>query len=205
MKKLLLTSSGLDNEKVIKEFVSILAKPIGNTKVLLIFGVKTDEELFYVQESKKELIDLGVLEKNIIEANVNNELLPSEFKSFDLIYFCGGNTYYLLDRIRKLKFDNLIKDSINRGRPYIGVSAGSIIVGENIEISGWGSEGDKNEVELKDLKGLGFTNIAIFPHYKNEQEEEVEEFRKKANYPVKELRDGEAILIMGVKKFKEIK
>jgi len=199
MKKLLLTSSGLDNKKVNDEFLKLLPKQIREIKVLLVFGVKTEEEMFYVRESKEELVELGILNENILEANINNNLNLEKFRDYEIIYFCGGNTYYLLDRIRKTKFDKLIKESVNEGKLYLGVSAGSIIAGENIDIAGWGSEGDKNEVELKDLSGLEFTNISIFPHYKDELKKEVEDFRKMVNSPVEGLHDGEAILIIGDK------
>jgi dipeptidase E len=197
MRKLLLTSSGLDNEEIQKNFLGLLGGLIKDVKVLLIFGVKNDEEMFYVNESKKELINLGIKEKNIIEANINNQIFfPKE--KFQVIYFCGGNTYYLLNRIKKLGFDKLIKNS-KKEILYVGVSAGSIIAGGNIEISGWGSEGDENYVGLEDLSGLNFTNVAVFPHYRNELKKEVDEFRDKVNYPVIELYNGEAILIQGSK------
>lgn len=203
MKKILLTSSGLGNKKVQKEFLNLLDKQIKDIKILLVFGVKTEEEMLYVEESKKELIVLGIQEKNIANANINEDI-PLLEKDFDVIYFCGGNTYYLLDRIKKLDLDSLIKNLIIKGAIYIGVSAGSIIASKDIKIAGWGAEGDENEVELEDLSGLGFTNIAIFPHYKNSLKEEIKEFKKKVDYPVQELRDGEAILIMG-NKVKKIK
>ena len=47
------------------------------------------------------------------------------------------------------------------------------------------------------MSGFSFTNTAVFPHFKNELKEEVEEFRKKANYPVIELTDNQALLIIG--------
>lgn len=192
--RLLLTSSGLDNKEIQKRFLRLLNVPTKEAKILFIFGARTDKELFYVRESKEELIDLGIKEKNIIDTNINNKISFPEDK-FEVIYFCGGNTFYLLDRIKKLDFYNKIKSLINRGIVYIGVSAGSIIAGEDIEIAGWGSEGDKNEVGLKDLSGFGFTDIAVFPHYTDNLKEEFEEFKNKVHYPVRKLQNGEAILI----------
>lgn len=121
MKKLILTSSGLDNKKVQEEFLRLLPKKVEEIKVLLIFGVKTEEEMFYVQESKNELINIGVLEKNILEANINDDLNSERFGNFDVIYFCGGNTYYLLDRIRKNNFDKLIESFVKKGGIYLGL------------------------------------------------------------------------------------
>ncbi|MFH1307624.1 MAG: Type 1 glutamine amidotransferase-like domain-containing protein [archaeon] len=197
MKKLILTSSGLDNPKLIKEFLNLISKPINKLKILIIFGVKTKEERFYVEESIKELIKIGINKENIFEVNINKDVIVKSYKGFEVIYFCGGNTYYLLDRIRKTGIDKLIKNSVKKGILYLGVSAGSIIAGKSIEIAGWGIEGDINEVNLKNLSGLKFTNIAIFPHYKDKLKKEVIEFKAKVDYPVKALRDGESIVIIG--------
>ncbi len=193
--KLLLTSSGLDSQKAKKEFLKLLNKPIGKTKVLMIFGVKNDEEMFYVNESKNELIELGINKLNILNANISDDISSGDFNDFDVIYVCGGNTYYILDRLRKTGFDELIINSVNKGILYIGVSAGSIIAGKDIEIAGWGSEGDENDIGLKDLRGFNFTDIAIFPHYEDRLKKEVDEFSKKVNYPVKVLKNGEFIVV----------
>jgi len=81
----------------------------------------------------------------------------------------------------------------------IGVSAGSILVHKSIKLAGWGKEGDPNTIKLKNLNGLNLTNIAIFPHYKKRLAKELNKFRKIANYPIKELRDKQALLILGNK------
>ena len=161
MKKLLLTSSGLDSENLKKEFINLLAKPVDKTRVLLIYGAQTKEEMFYINESKNELIEIGIKKENILEANINEDLSSDAFNDVEIIYFCGGNTYYLLDRIRKTGFDKLIINLVEKGSLYIGVSAGSIIAEKNIEIAGWGSEGDINEVNLEDLRGLGLNSKGI--------------------------------------------
>lgn len=204
MKRLLLTSEGITSKKIEREVIKLMPNPIETAKVLIINSMQTNEDTFYFNEVKKELTKLGVLEKNLMHIDVAKNIKTENFKNFNAIYFCGGNTYYLLDRIKKIGLDELIKDFVNCGGFYLGVSAGSIIAGKNIEIAGWGKEGDKNEIRLKDLRGLGFTNIAIFPHYKDTLKQEVEEFRSKVDYPVEALRDSEAILILGggVKKIK---
>jgi peptidase E len=82
---------------------------------------------------------------------------------------------------------------------YFGISAGSIIAGPNIEIASWGSTGDTNDINLKDLTGLKLTKILVFPHFEDYLKGEVDEFRKKVDYPVIELKDSEALFIEGVK------
>lgn len=193
--KIILTSSGLTSEKLKRKFIKLIDKPINQNKFLLMFGVRNNEELKYVNESEQELIRLGINKNNITRVNFAKEVDLSKLNNFNAIYFCGGNTFYILDRIRKTKLDSLIKDFINKEGLYVGVSAGSIILGPSIEIAGWGSEGDSNDVKLIDLSGLNLTKMSIFPHYKPSLKKEIKEFKRKISYKVKVLKDGQGILI----------
>ena len=52
---------------------------------------------------------------------------------YDAIYFCGGDTSYLLKRINETGFNEILKNYIKNGGIYIGVSAGSIIMANNLQ------------------------------------------------------------------------
>ncbi|MBU4069658.1 MAG: peptidase E [Nanoarchaeota archaeon] len=203
MKKIILSSDGITSKKIAKEFLNLLDKKPSEANVLIVHSAKSKEDFGYLKEAEDELVEIGINEKNLIYCDLNKNHL-SVPANFDVIYFCGGNTYNILNRIRKFDLDKLIKNFVKNGGFYFGVSAGSIIMCENIDIAGWGVEGDKNEIGLKNLKGLNLTNVAIFPHYKNEFKQEVDEFSVKVDYPVEALRDGEAIVIKGddIKKLK---
>jgi dipeptidase E len=142
---------------------------------------------------------LGIKDTNIVEANINKKIKAKNYKGFDIFYSCGGNTFHILDRVRKTGFDRFIKNFIKSNRLYIGVSAGSIIVHKTIEIAGYGKHGDKNNIKLRDLRGLDVIKTAILPHYKIKLRKDANNFRKKVEYPVMELRDGQALVIYGKK------
>ncbi len=61
--------------------------------------------------------------------------------------------------------------AIRRKRFYLVVSAGSIIVGPDIEVA---SLGDPNDVNLDDLTGLKLVPYIITPHYNKKEESDVE-------------------------------
>jgi dipeptidase E len=154
---------------------------------------QSKEEQFYVDLSKKELVELGISE--IATFNLTNEKFDTTQK-FDVIYVCGGNTFAILDRIRVTGLDGYITRFVSDGEGvYVGVSAGSIVAGPSIEIAGWGSEGDENKIGLTDLEGLKLTDVSVYPHFRGELKGEVEEFRKKVSYPVVELTDDEAVFV----------
>jgi len=54
---------------------------------------------------------------------------------------------------------------------------------------------------LKSTAGLNLVDTAYYPHYQDKHAEIVAKLKKKYNYPIKELRDGEAVLVnMDIKK-----
>ena len=197
--KLLLTSSGFDNPNISKRFIELCNTPIEKIKIFFIpLASRTDEELRYVEESKEELYDLGIKKENLIISDFKKD--DQKFEDVNVIYVCGGNTYYLLDELKKSGFDKKLIDLTKKDVVYVGVSAGSILAGPDIEIVGFGVEGDENDVGLKDLSSLNLVNFTIFPHYKDKLKNEVEDFRKRVNYNVIALRDGEAVLVVDDKK-----
>ncbi len=194
MKKLLLTSNGLRNEQIIKTFLDELSKKVEEINALVVAYAQTQEEEFYVNESKQELLKLGV--QTVVVKNINDLVDVDKLPDFDLMYVCGGNTFKILHKLRETRLDVYITKQVEQGALYVGVSAGSIIAGPDIEIAGWGSEGDENEVNLQDLEGFNFTDIAVFPHFHEELRREVEEFRKKVEYRVVELTDEQALIVI---------
>ena len=196
MKRLLLTSNGFENPKIGKEFLKLIDKPASEIKILLIpTSARTKEELHYVNLSKKELLDLGIEEENIVNYNLDSEIGDKELDSFDVIYMCGGNTFYLLHKIRESKFDKKISEIVCKGIVYVGVSAGSMIIGPDIGVSGIKEEWDENDIGIKNLTGLNLTKERISPHYINEDEEVIQKFERETGKKVTTLRDNQAILI----------
>src|SRR3989344_9605702 len=63
--------------------------------------------------------------------DLNNKKIE-DLNSFGGIYIGGGNTFSLLHDLRSSKFDKLLIEFLNSGRPIYGGSAGAIIFGKNI-------------------------------------------------------------------------
>ena len=122
-----------------------------------------------------------------------------DLSKYDVIYVCGGNTFKLMKFAREMNFDKEIELLLKRGGAYIGVSAGSLIIGSSIKIA---SEihPDINEVGLTDFKGFNIIDLIIFPHYSYEFEEEIKLFEIKNNITVERLTNSQAILFENNKK-----
>jgi dipeptidase E len=78
----------------------------------------------------------------------------------EAIFVGGGNTYALLDRLRRSGLLAAIRDRVRDGLPYIGTSAGSNIAGPNILTTN-----DWNVVGLATFDALGLVPFNVNPHY----------------------------------------
>ena len=195
--KLLLTSAGFENPKIGKEFLKLVGKSPKDIKVLFIpTASRTKEELFYVEKSKKELLKLKINRDNIITYNLDYDIADEELETFDAIYVCGGNTFYLLHRINESGFGEDIKSLVESGKVYVGVSAGSILVGPNIDIA---APSDENDIKIKNTTGLNLTDVIISPHYAPKEKHLIDEFRKVSKFKVIPLTDKQALRIVDKK------
>lgn len=188
--KLLLTSAGFLNKKVTDAFLNLLNKPAEEIHLIFIpTASRSEEELKYVEESRQELTSLGI--KQITSLNLDHKIKNEEIEKSDVIYVCGGNTFYLLKKIHESDFDKLLR---NYKGVYAGVSAGSIVVGPNIEVSApW----DENDVKLLDTTGLNIVNFAVVPHFQRKDHSIVENLKKQARYEIVTLTDNQAVLVIG--------
>lgn len=194
MKKLLLTSAGFENPKIGKLFLELINKPANEIKIIFIpTAAITKEEKYYVGKCEKELLGVGIRNQNIKVLELEHEILYKDVENFDVIYVCGGNTFHLLDKVRNTGFDKIIKQFIEEGKIYVGVSAGSIIMGPNIQIA---ILGDKDECGIKDFTGLNLTNIAVSPHTNTKEDvDRVNAFAEQIGYKILPLTDNQALLI----------
>lgn len=192
--KLFLTSAGLVNKKLGEFFASMLGKKPADCSALMVALNRTSEDLRHTGEAKEELRGLGITKIEFF--NLEDGKFADSGRLFDVVYACGGNTFAILERMKATGIFSFIKKAVNNnGAVYAGISAGSIIAGQSIEIAGWGSQGDKNEVGLKDFSGFGFTDISVYPHFYEELRKEVDEFKAKVGYPVVEIADYQAVYI----------
>lgn len=197
MKKLLLTSTGFKNFKIAEKFLELVDKPVSEIKVLFIpTASQTTEEIIYVEESRRELIDLGILRENVFDFNLDRKLSEKELNNFNAVYVCGGNTFYLMSEMKKSGFDEVLKSLIKKGVVYVGVSAGSIIVGPDIKLA---VPFDENIVGLKDLSGLDLIQIVPSPHYVKDEDQILKDIQQKVGYKILPLTDNQALLIVGDK------
>lgn len=87
----------------------------------------------------------------------------------DGVYIGGGNTYLLLDLLRRSGMDTALRELARSGRPISGGSAGAVILGKDIGHSE--ALGDANDAGLDDTSSLDLlrdrdgNSWLVVPHY----------------------------------------
>ena len=168
MRKIVLTSCGIRNDDFKEKLYNLISKEdLKNSKVLYITTAvdgEPSDNRDWVDKEYQTILDLGINELNITEYKIGNDI---NYDDFDIIYMMGGNTIYLLDMVRKYNFDKVIKDFINKGKIYIGSSAGSQIIGSTIDLC---SIYETNNVGMTDFTAIGIIDKEVVPHANKKEE-----------------------------------
>ena len=127
MKKILLTSTGFDNENIMNKFIDLLNVDVKDAKVLFIITAANDPDSVRVLSGcLDDLTKCGITDNNITVYDMHKLISEEEINKYDSIYVCGGSTKYLVDRISELNIKPVIDKYLENGGIYIGVSAGSV-------------------------------------------------------------------------------
>ncbi|HOR02209.1 MAG TPA: Type 1 glutamine amidotransferase-like domain-containing protein [Candidatus Woesebacteria bacterium] len=138
-----------------------------------------NEDTQWVDNDRNALIKMGFnLKTEFSITGLKKEEIITKLENINLIFVCGGNPFYLLDQVIKSGFDEILKDKTNPDTIYIGSSAGSMIIGDHIDLVSTADEVSK-ALQLKS-KGLKIIDLAILPHWGNQElyEEYKSEFNK---------------------------
>ena len=197
-KTLLLTSSGMQMKN---DIIKLLQKPAYDISLAFITTASKPEiDLIYVQNDRDIMTEVGFnVEEIDIEGKTEDKVFQLlEFK--DIIFVEGGNTFYLLNAMRKCNFEKTIKKLLKLGKVYVGASAGSIVAGKTIQTADKFGTGIRNHFGVKDLRGLNLVPFDIFCHYQPESAEIIRQRipnPKKRSKDLRILTDQQAILVQG--------
>ena len=198
MKKCILIGGGnigkantpYETEKIDKEIVKLTEK-INPT--FLFIGLASSNSDSYYDTIKKIYQKLGCKKEYLKKSNLinNKDLVKDKIERADIIYIGGGDTIKLKESVEKYKLEELLKEAYQKGTVLVGMSAGAILLSnegfsDSLILR---NESDKNTF----IKGLGFVNISICPHF---QDPKKQKELKDSNKKVIGIKNNEALKII---------
>lgn len=180
------------------DFIKKVEPNLAGKEVTYIPTASIAEEIEGIVEKETETLNRLGLEVDVLEiSTASHQKMEESLTKNDLIFVSGGNTFFLLQELRKTGADQILTGQVNNGKLYIGESAGAVVTCPDI---GYSAEIDSVEraPELKDYTGLNLVDFYIVPHIDNEEmgpgaKRIVERYAHKMEMRV--LRDDQAIWI----------
>jgi len=163
MSQLILTSSAAHTGEHIADS---LDKPASEYKLLFIDTAAETEKgsKQWLKNDRDGLVKGGFQIKDFTITGKIKKQVEEAINSVDIVFVNGGNTFYLLDKMRKVGFESLIRDYLKKDGIYASSSAGSIVAGPNIELARELEDLD-NYLNSISTKGLDLVNFTMMPHW----------------------------------------
>lgn len=163
MKKLFLSSSFEDVAALLPGFEENLK---GKTVTFIPTASRVDRYVAHIASGKKALEQLGMTVDVLDIAEASAGETAEKLRKNDYIYVAGGNTFYLLQEMKKSGAGQVIIEEVNEGKLYMGESAGAMVTSKNIEYVK-AMDPIRKAPELTDLDALGLVDFYTVPHYLN--------------------------------------
>ncbi|MFA5644565.1 MAG: Type 1 glutamine amidotransferase-like domain-containing protein [Patescibacteria group bacterium] len=165
--KLLLTSSGLANDAIKKVFFDLVGKQPEEISLAFIptaSNVETGDKSWLAEDIQSlENLGLGVVNTVDISA-VERSVWEAQLRSADVLFFEGGNNFYLMDWVNKSGLVDLLPEFLET-KVYVGVSAGSMITGPDLLLSVSQQLYEEDLEKTENMAGLNLVDFYILPHY----------------------------------------
>ena len=118
----------------------------------------------YVGSARTVFKKLGAELTEIEISTANASDITQVFDTADIIYFTGGNAFFLIDQLRKTGTDTLLKQQLEKGKLFIGESAGAIVCAPELSYIEK-MDPIPEDYSQSDYAGLGLINFYVLPHY----------------------------------------
>ena len=126
-------------------------------------AANVEEYRGYVDEGMAALREMGYGLRVLDVAAVPSDEAVRAIEGCDCLCVSGGNTFFLLQELRRSGLVELIAQRARQGMPYIGESAGAIIACPDIE---YNQVMDDRAAApgLDDCTGMGLVDWYVLPH-----------------------------------------
>jgi len=162
--KLYLTSAAIN---VLDELIPLLpGQEQGTTDCYIVTAGNLDDNPHWIANEVSGIYKAGRAVRQVDLADLARDDLATAFAGCAVIWVGGGNTFYLLQEVRRSGFDEFVAMQVMAGTTYVGTSAGSIILAPNIESVRFADD-PAQAPDLVSFDGLGLFPLVAFAHFDN--------------------------------------
>ena len=161
MQQLFLCSYFAGVKSLFKQYAS--KKQLGKHVLFIPTSGNVEEYRGYIDEALQTFADLGFQVEILDISACDRETAQAKIFQSKLLYVSGGNTFYLLQELKKKQLLSLIKEQIADGMVYVGESAGAIITAKDIDYNKLMDDKSVAE-ELSNTEGLNEVDFYVLPH-----------------------------------------
>lgn len=153
----------------------------------------------YVEEGREALVSLGLTIKELEITQCEQKEIETVLRNCDCIYVSGGNTFFLMQELRRTGTDRLIVEQVEKGKLYIGESAGAMVFAPNIEYAKKMDNHLSMTPGFNDFTALGIVNFYPVVHFKSYPFEESTQtvIRENRHLLLKPITNKQAIVVIG--------
>ncbi len=162
MKKMFLASSFADVADLFAKFMD--GKCEGRRITFIPTASLPEEVNFYVAAGRESLEKLGLVIDELEISTASKKEIADRLQKNDYIYVTGGNTFFLLQELKRTGADRIIAEQISSGKLYVGESAGAIVLSRNIEYVK-DMDDCTAALALNSFSSLGVIEFYPLPHY----------------------------------------
>lgn len=165
----ILTSAGITNKSIANVIVNLFSQKKSDIKLVFIPTAANIEEgdkdwliddIIHFKEQKYASIDIVDI------AALPREKWQPRIEAANVICVGGGNEQYLIQEMRRTGFADILPELL-KTRLYIGISAGSMIIGKLLQGEPLWTIYPEDRKDGEGEKGLEFINLYLIPHYKS--------------------------------------
>ena len=180
-----------NNNQIVKQYL----QP-GATVGFIPTASELDDDRWYMEKDRTALENMGF---NVLHVEISTESktrIANKLSGVDAVFVAGGNTYYLLQKLKEKDVLPILAD-LARRKTYIGASAGSCLACPSIDYLD--KLDDKTQASpLAQFDALNLVDFYVLPHYSSKDKYTGQADQIEAKYPDRKfikLPDNKAIIV----------
>ncbi len=168
--KLLLTSSGITNKTIANALFDLIGKKPEDTSLVFIptaSNIYSGDKGWLIDDlanlKKQNFKSIDIADISAIDKN----LWLSRLEEADVLFFEGGDTYYLMEWLNKSGLTGLLPDLL-KTKVYVGVSAGSCITSKDLALKTTQELYEEDLDRSEEMNGLNYVDFYFIPHFNSQ-------------------------------------